>query len=135
MTPSFQLIVRQFASFFGVGLAAATVHYGLLVGLVEAGGVGPVAATLAGYLAGGIVSYLLNRRHTYVSKRPHREASWRFALVAAIGFGLTGILMHVLTGRLAVPYLPAQLVTTGTVLFWSFLAHRIWTFAGSGVVP
>lgn len=119
---------RQFAAFSGVGVVAAVVHYGLLVGLVEAAGVAPVPATLAGYVAGGIVSYLLNRRLTYASDRPHAEAGWRFAIVAGVGFLLTWGLMHVFTVRMGLPYLPMQVVTTGIVLFWSFLANRIWTF-------
>ncbi|HEX2556136.1 MAG TPA: GtrA family protein [Microvirga sp.] len=121
-------LLRQFGAFFGVGVAAALVHYGLLVALVEAAGVGPVSATLAGYVAGGIVSYALNRRHTYESRRSHAEAGWRFAVVAGVGFLLTGAFMHAFTAWLDLPYLPAQVVTTGIVLFWSFLAHKLWTF-------
>jgi putative flippase GtrA len=119
---------RQFASFSGVGLAAAVVHYGLLIALVEGAGLEPVPATLAGYVAGGVVSYALNRHLTYASDRPHAEATWRFAVVAAAGFLLTWVLMHVFTRWLSAPYLPAQLVTTGIVLFWSFLANKVWTF-------
>lgn len=123
-------LARQFGAFFGVGIVAAIVHYGLLVGLVEGGLAGAVPATLAGYVAGGVVSYVLNRRHTYRSDRPHEEATWRFAAVAFVGFLVTWGLMHLFVERLALPYLPAQVVTTGIVLVWSFLAHRIWTFAG-----
>ncbi|CAA9347556.1 MAG: hypothetical protein AVDCRST_MAG90-2257 [uncultured Microvirga sp.] len=119
---------RQFAAFFGVGAVAAVVHYGALIGLVEAMRFDPVPATLVGYVAGGLVSYALNRRLTYASSRPHAEASWRFAAVAAVGFLLTWGVMHALTARLGAPYLPAQLVTTGIVLFWSFAAHKLWTF-------
>jgi putative flippase GtrA len=121
-------LARQFAAFFGVGLVAAIVHYGLLISLVEGYRMDPVPAALAGYVAGGIVSYLLNRRHTYASDRPHVEATWRFAVVAVIGFGLTWAGMAILVRGLAMPYLAAQLVTTGIVLFWSFLAHKFWTF-------
>jgi putative flippase GtrA len=124
----FRRISRQFAAFFGVGVMAAAVHYGLLILLVEGGGFHPVPATLAGYVAGGLISYALNRKHTYGSSRPHREATWRFAVVAFIGFLLTWLLMHVLTVWLSGPYLPAQVVTTGVVMLWSFVAHRIWTF-------
>nr|WP_279306600.1 GtrA family protein [Microvirga solisilvae] len=120
---------RQFIAFFGVGLAAAVAHYGLLILLVEGGGMHPVPATLAGYVAGGLVSYLLNRRHTYRSDRPHREATWRFALVAFVGFLMTWFLMHAFTVWLGGPYLPAQVITTGVVMLWSFMAHKIWTFA------
>ncbi len=122
-------LVRQFAAFFGVGLVAAVVHYGLLIGLVEAWRVDPVTAALAGYVAGGVVSYSLNRQFTYRSDRPHAEATWRFALVAVVGFFLTWGLMHAFTRWFGLPYLPAQIVTTAVVLFWSFLAHKLWTFA------
>ena len=125
----FHRLSRQFAAFFGVGLAAAMAHYGLLILLVEGGGFHPVPATLAGYVAGGLVSYVLNRRHTYRSSRPHREATWRFAVVAFVGFLLTWFLMHAFTVWMGGPYLPAQVITTGVVMLWSFMAHKIWTFA------
>ena len=121
-------LVRQVAAFAGVGAVAAVVHFGVLVGLVELGAVDPVPATLAGYIGGGVLSYRLNRRHTYRSARPHREATWRFAAVAFVGFLLTGLLMHVLVQRFGVPYLIAQVATTGLVLVWSYVAHKLWTF-------
>lgn len=130
-------LARQFTSFFWIGLVAAAIHYGCLVGLVELAGVRPVPATLVGFAGGGVVSYGLNRRHTYRSERPHAEAGWRFALVAFIGFLLTWALMSAfewLAGaRFALwyVYLLAQLATTGLVLIWSFLAHKLWTFGGS----
>jgi putative flippase GtrA len=123
-------LLRQILSFAGVGVLAAVAHYGLLVGLVELAGWRAVPATLVGYVGGGLVSYRLNRRHTYRSDRPHAEAGWRFAAVAATGFGLTWLAMHLFVERLALPYLPSQLVTTGIVLVWSFLAHKLWTFGG-----
>jgi putative flippase GtrA len=120
---------RQIASFTGVGVIAAIVHYGLLIGLVELGSAAPVPATLVGYVGGGLVSYWLNRQHTYRSERPHGEAGWRFAMVAGVGFGLTWMCMGLLHGRLGVQYVLAQVLTTGLVLVWSFIAHRLWTFA------
>ena len=121
-------LARQFTAFFGVGLVAAVVHYGTLIGLVEGAQTSPVPATLAGYVLGGIVSYVLNRRFAFESDRPHSEATWRFALVAGVGFVLTGLLMAFLNGKLGLPYLPAQVVTTGIVMMWSFAANRWWTF-------
>ena len=109
-------LARQFTAFFSVGVAAAIAHYGLLIALVESGGVHPVPATLAGYVAGGLVSYVLNRKHTYESDRPHREATWRFAAVAFVGFLVTWFLMHAFTVWLDWPYLPSQVITTGVVM-------------------
>ena len=119
---------RQVIAFTAVGVVAAIVHYGLLAALVELLGWAAVPATLAGYVGGGIISYGLNRRLTYGSDRPHGEAGWRFAVVAGIGFGLTGLCMALLQGRLGLHYMLAQVLTTGVVLVWSFLAHKLWTF-------
>lgn len=121
-------LFRQFRAFFGVGLVAAVVHYGTLVAGAELLRLGPVPATLAGYVLGGVVSYVLNRRHTYESDRPHAEAGWRFALVAGVGFLLTWGFMHLFVERWGLPYLPMQIATTGLVLVWSFVAHKVWTF-------
>ena len=119
---------RQLFAFAIAGAASAVVHYGVLVALVQMARWQPVTATLCGYVAGGFVSYLLNRRLTFVSRRDHRAALPRFVAVAGVGFALTGLIMAVLTGLPGVPYLPAQVVTTGVVLVWSFIAHKIWTF-------
>lgn len=132
--PEGVILSRQFLIFVLVGVAAAVAHYGVLIALVEAWAVSPVSATLVGYVAGGVVSYVLNRRHTYRSDRPHEEAGWRFAVVAGVGFLLTLLFMYVLHDRLGLYYLLAQVLTTGVVLVWSFLAHKLWTF-GSGNGP
>lgn len=119
---------RQFLFFALAGAAATVAHYGLLITLVESGAAGPVPAALAGYCGGGTVSYLLSRRLAFRTGRPHRQAVWRFAVVAAVGFGLTGLAMALFTGTWHWPYLPAQVVTTLLVMLWSFTAHRVWTF-------
>lgn len=121
-------LLRQIAGFAGAGVFAAIAHYGVLIGLVEIAGLAPVPATLAGYVCGGVVSYALMRTHAFASARPHAQAGWRFAVVACVGFLLTGAIMALLTGRLGAPYLPAQLLTTAIVLVWSFAAHKWWTF-------
>ncbi len=118
--------------FVVVGVAAAVVHYGVLIALVEIWKFRPVPATLAGYVAGGVISYVLNRRHTYQSDRPHDEAGWRFAVVAGVGFLLTSVFMYLLHDVAGVHYLLAQVFTTGVVLVWSFVAHRLWTFGKAG---
>jgi putative flippase GtrA len=136
--PSLAPLARQFTSFFWIGLIAAAIHYGCLIGLVELAGFAPVPATLIGFALGGIASYSLNRRYTYRSERPHAEATWRFAVVAFVGFLLTWALMSFFGwhagARFALwhVYLLAQLVTTGIVLIWSFLAHKFWTFGERG---
>lgn len=125
-------LTQQVTTFFVAGLGAAMAHYGLLIGLVEHAGWSPVQATLCGYLAGGVVSYALNRRFTFESVRAHRESVWRFAVVAGVGFALTAATMVVLVNGARMPYLVAQVLTTGIVLVWSFVAHKLWTFRSIG---
>jgi putative flippase GtrA len=122
-------LLRQFSSFLVVSVIATGVHYSVLIGLVEIAGVSAVAAALAGYSVGGTVSYTLNRRHVFRSNAPHEEAASRFAVVAAVGFGLTYLFMSLLVRGAQVPYLLAQIVTTLIVMLWNFTAHRTWTFS------
>ena len=126
------MLLRQFITFSGVGVVAAVAHYGVLILLVEMGGLSPVIATLWGFIAGAIVSYLLNRRFTFRSDRPHRSAVPRFLAVTAGGFVLNGCAMWLLNEQWGVPYLIAQVIATAVVLFWNFTANRLWTF---GAIP
>jgi putative flippase GtrA len=121
-------LFRQFSSFVVVGFIATGVHYALLIGLVEIAGISAVAAALIGYGAGGTVSYGLNRRLVFRTNLPHEAAMSRFTLVAAVGFGLTYIFMSLFVHAAGIPYLPAQVATTGIVMFWNFAAHSLWTF-------
>ena len=128
----FRLYPRQFRQLVTYALAGAltaVAHYGVLIGLVEGAGSDPVPATLAGFVVGALVSYGLNRWMTFDATRSHAQAGWRFALIAAGGFGLTGLLMHLFVTRLGLPYLPMQLVTTGIVMVFSFLGHKFFSFA------
>jgi putative flippase GtrA len=125
---SMTYLFRQFSSFVVVGFIATGVHYALLIGLVEVAGISAVTAALIGYGAGGTISYNLSRRHVFRSNLPHQEAVSRFTLVAAVGFGLTFLFMSLLVNRAGIPYLPAQVATTGIVMLWSFAAHKMWTF-------
>ena len=120
---------RQLAAYVLAGGLTAVAHYGVLIGLVELVRVDPVPATLAGFIVGALVSYALNRGMTFDATRSHAEAGWRFALIAAGGFVLTGILMHLFVARAGLPYLPMQLVTTGVVMVFSFLGHKFFSFA------
>jgi putative flippase GtrA len=121
-------VLRQFATFAGVGFVATAAHYAVLVALVEVAGVPAVGSALAGYIVGGSLSYWLNRRHTFQTERRHEEAIWRFAIVAFVGFALTYLFMSLLVVFCGIPYLPAQVATTLVVMLWGFAAHRAWTF-------
>jgi putative flippase GtrA len=120
---------RQLLAYVLAGGITAVAHYGVLVGLVELAHVDPVPATLAGFVVGAVVSYTLNRWMTFDATHSHGQATWRFGLIAAGGFALTGVLMHLFVAEAGLPYLPMQLVTTGIVMVFSFLGHKFFSFA------
>ena len=124
------MLLRQIRSFLGVGVVCTSLHYAILIAMVQLLHVPPVPSALTGLTAGGLLSYVLNRRHTFGSERPHEQAAWRFALVAGVAFVLTWLVMRLFVERWHAPYLPAQVVTTGLVMVWTFAANRLWTFRG-----
>lgn len=113
-----------------MGVLATLLHYGVLVVLVQLFRAPPVASALCGCICGALLSYVLNRKHTFGSERPHEEAAWRFALVAGVAFVLTYLAMRQMVEAWHLSYLPAQAVTTGLVMIWTFAANRLWTFRG-----
>lgn len=127
-------LLRQFVRFTGVGCISAIGHYGLLILLVQVAGVDAVAASAAGALLGAVINYTLNYHFTFRSSKAHHESASKFVVVAALGLGLNTLFMWFFVGLLAMHYLPAQVVTTGLVLIWSFLANRFWTFHEKAVV-
>lgn len=121
-------LIRQFVRFAGVGCISAIGHYGLLILLVQAFQSEEVLASSAGALLGAWINYTLNYRFTFASTKSHRESVAKFALVALVGLALNTVYMWIGVHLLGLHYLPAQLLTTGLVLIWSFLANRFWTF-------
>jgi putative flippase GtrA len=120
---------RRATGFLGVGAFATALQYVILLAGVELLGASPVVASATGFTVSAVANYLLNYRYTFRSRRRHVSAALRFALVAAAGLLLTAGLMEVLAHRAGLPYLWAQVLTTGVVLVFNFTAHALWSFA------
>lgn len=123
--------LRRFSGFAAVGAVGTLGHYLLLLALVEWGGQDPVTGSVAGFLLGALINYSLSRRLVFASRRPHREALPRFMAVAGSGLVMNTLLMTLLTHTFTVPYLIAQIATTGLLLLWHYSANALWTFARS----
>lgn len=124
-------LLKQFLSFALVGLVGTAAQFMVLYGLVSQAAVNPVAASTLGFVIGALVNYWLNYRLTFRSTKKHHDALPRFMTVAGGGCLLNGALMAMLLSRIPVHYLLAQVVVTGLVLLWNFLANRFWTFRES----
>jgi putative flippase GtrA len=121
-------LLRQFIRFFGVGCVSAIGHFGLLIFLVQAGGVDAVAASTAGAVLGAVINYSLNYRFTFRSTKQHRESATKFAILVVIGWLLNALLMWIGVNKLGIDYRISQVLTTGLLMVWNFFANRFWTF-------
>ena len=81
-----------------MGVATTAVHYGVLVALVEAWAVNPVAATTAGFLAAVLLSYLLNRRYTFDELPAFHAGLVKYCAAVSIGLVLNAGTVALLTG-------------------------------------
>lgn len=125
-------LITQFLSFAGVGAIGTTVHYAVLLFLVEALSVYTVAATTAGFIAGALVNYLLNYYLTFSSNKRHSETAMKFALVALGGMVLNALVMAILNSAIHINYFATQILATCVVLVWNFAINRCWTFRKPG---
>jgi len=116
----------KFTAFALVGAIGTLAHYSILYALVEFYNVNPIWGSGYGALAGLIINYVLNYSLTFKSRQSHTQTLPKFALIASLGFCLNMVLMALLTPYLY--YLYAQVLTTGVVLIWNFLANSFWTF-------
>lgn len=124
----YRTLSLTFGKFLMAGAAGAIVQYATLVAVVQLIGRYPVAGSAAGYLLGALVNYLLNYHLTFQSDRPHSQAISRFSAVVAVGLSLNSIFMAIFVHWLNIQYLVSQVLTTGLVLLWNFLAHAHWSF-------
>lgn len=121
---------RQLLAFAGVGATATAIQYAVLLLAVQFLHSNAVIASSAGFAISAGVNYLLNYHFTFRSSNSHVVAIGRFAIVAGIGFLLNAASMYLLVQWLHVPYVIAQLISSGAVMLWSYAGSARWTFVG-----
>lgn len=124
-----QQLAATFLRFVVVGVIATAVQYAVLIAAVQLWGWQPELGSGVGFALGAVVSYLLNRSFTFRSDMPHATATLRFVIVISVGLVLNVLLMRLLRVQFALPYVLAQVLTTGIVLFWHFAGNALWSFA------
>jgi putative flippase GtrA len=117
----------QLTRFALAGGAGTSAQYLVLLALVSLAGVPPGRASFAGAVVGACVVYLLNRRYTFASKRSHAATLPRFALMAALGAVLNGVLVGLLSAA-GLYFLLAQVLATAGILVINFIVSKLWIF-------
>ena len=125
------ILLRQFLTFAGVGAVGTAAHYAIFLFAVSSG-VDPVGASVLGFASGAVVNYLLNYHITFRARANHRRSATRFAALAGTSLVLNTLLMALAVHVLRVQFLVAQVLTTGVVLCWNFVASRWWAFKEAG---
>lgn len=131
MSPSIDSTLRRLVAFGLVGILGTAAHYASLILLVEAAGIGAVAATTTGFTVGALVNYFLNHRYTFRSDKAHLEAGPKFLLIALVTGALNALLVQLGVGVLGIHYLPVQIASTLAVFLANFALNSLWTFRES----
>ena len=120
----------QFFWYTVAGGIATTVHYTVLIALVEWLGVSAALSSFTGALCGAVVAYIANRHITFAgSNARHVQALPRFMAIALLGAVLNGALVWTGVHLLGWHYLIAQVLATLLVMGLTFRLNRTWTFA------
>jgi putative flippase GtrA len=120
--------IGRLVRFGFTGLVVTFVYAAVTIVLVEAGGVGAIAASIAGYLAAGGVSYLGHLYFSFSVRPDHRAYVWRFLIAATLSFVLTIVITWIVTqvlgfsARVSVPVVSILLPAT------SYVCNRFWVF-------
>jgi putative flippase GtrA len=112
-------------------IAATIVDYGLMITLVEVGGLRPVPATALGALAGAVTNFTLGRVFTYrATDASLGGQSWRYALVSAASLALNAGGEHLFSNILGLQYLVARVITSVIVSnAWNYPLQRFFVFS------
>jgi putative flippase GtrA len=144
--------IARFLKFSAVGTLGAVIDIGTFHLLHTRLGWPAVPASVCSFVAAVSSNFVWNRYWTYPDSRskPLRRQAAQFALVSVIGLAirtpafalLLGPWTSLATNLLATPVganLPITAVSLGAdlalvsviviVLFWNFLANRLWTYA------
>jgi len=119
----------RLARFVTIGVAAAAIHYALVVALVEMLGVKPLLANIAGFSLAFWCSFFGHRRWTFGDRTVISESrsACRFLTTALLGFGLNEGLFYVLL-HTGLRYEAALAIAVAAVACMTYALSRLWAF-------
>lgn len=122
-------LLARFIRFAGVGGAATALQYVLMLVTVEFFGVVPLYSSVGAYLVSAGFNYWANYHYTFSATVRHSRALPRFALVSGAGLLINAFVFYVVYQWVGLFYMLAQIIASGFVLMWNFLANHFWSFA------
>lgn len=122
-------LIRELLQFGLIGLCAASVHFGIVVFLVEINHLQPLLANVVAFIFAFQVSYWGNRYWTFgASNTLHRVALPRLFLVCSIGFMANESLFYIFLTQLNLIYPIALFLVLCILPLATFLVGKFWVF-------
>lgn len=113
------------------GGAAATVHFAVLILLVELFRINPTVASASGFCAAIVVNYTLQYYWTFRTEGAHGKTFLRYVSVTMAMLVINTLLFWFLNTRVELTYLAAQAVAIIIVVVSNFYINQRYTFAQS----
>ncbi len=118
----------QICRFGTVGLTAASIHFSIVVTLVQANMFVPLVANVFGFLVSFQISYWGHRLWTFHDAVVlHRVAFLRLLCVQVISLAANESLFYIFLS-LHLPYPIALLIVLTIIPIFTFLSSKLWVF-------
>ena len=115
--------------YFVAGGLAAALHIAILALLVEFIHLNATLATTVGFVVASVFNYSLQYHWTFSATGSHILHFPRYCVVTSITVLINAGAFWTLNAALGVPYIIAQLVTTGLIFLLNYEVNRRFTFA------
>jgi len=116
----------QFLQHLLTGAVATTAHY-IVMWMALSVQLLPALATTIGFVAGATTRFLFSYFHIFEPEKDVKSALPHFVLALALQMVVnTGLLMLFLS--VSLPVWPAQVLTTGMLTAFNFMAYKFWVF-------
>lgn len=125
--------VKQFVSFAAVGIISFAVDWLLLVALTDLLHIDYLISTSISFLVSVALNYALSMKYVF----EHRDDISRrreftiFAILSAVGLGLTDVLMFAGVAVLNIAYQAMKVIATFCVTWYNFITRRKFLSATS----
>ena len=111
------------------GGIAVTVHYFVLIMLVELLAMDATQSSALGFISAVPVNYMLQYHWTFKAQGRHTSTFTKYIFITLIGMLLNTFVFWILYTSLGVWYIYSQAIATGVVLMVNFVVNRFYTFA------
>lgn len=117
---------KRFVKFALVGFASLAVDYAMLIALVELFHIDFLIATSISFIASVVVNYFLSVKFVFGRRddMSRKREFTIFAVLSAIGLGLTDLFMFVGVAFLSIGYQLMKLISTFMVTWYNYFSRK-----------